>query len=214
MNLNQRVHAINELLASNDTDHNKIERREIAIGQHIKAIKKEHPDRWQAIVREKCNVGRSRAFAYMQIADGKPVEAMRAIEAVRKRKNRSRNKARPGRPGPPSGPPKLALVKDADADEDNDNDDKEEALLDQLDKENPEAPFLACVVRAGDSWQLAQQAATCLPGIIEQTKPCAEDWATMVELIRKAADEWTKFAVKVEAMTAPATRRTKRILAA
>ena len=86
-------------------------------------------------------------------------------------------------------------------------------LIDQLDKTNPDAPFLAYVVRASDSWQLAQQAATMIPGIIEKTKPCPEDWATMIELTRKAADEWTRLALKVEAMIAPATRRRKRILA-
>jgi hypothetical protein len=39
--------------------------------------------------------------------------------------------------------PKLTLVKD--------DDDEEEALIDQLDKENPDSPFLAYTIRASDS---------------------------------------------------------------
>lgn len=89
---------------------------------------------------------------------------------------------------------------------------RKKRFIDQLDKEDRDSPFLGCAARAGNSWQYAEEAATCLPGIIEQTKPGAEDWAKLVELTRKAADEWTKLATKVEAMTAPATRRTKRIL--
>jgi hypothetical protein len=92
--------------------------------------------------------------------------------------------------------------------------DSVELLLDQLDKDNIDAPFLAYVVRASDSWRLALQAVPLLPMIFEQTKPCSKDWTTLVELTRKAADEWAALAIKVEAMKAPVTRRTKLILAA
>jgi hypothetical protein len=85
-------------------------------------------------------------------------------------------------------------------------------LLDQLDKENPDAPFLACAIRASNAWELGKDAALCLPGIIEQTKPCPQDWTTLIAMTRRAADEWIKLATKLEATTAPATRRTKRIL--
>jgi hypothetical protein len=87
-------------------------------------------------------------------------------------------------------------------------------LAKQLDKDNADAPFLVYAIWASDAWKLAQQAASVLPSVLQQTKPCPEDWKTLVELSRKAADEWSALVEKVEAMEPPATRRTKRIVVA
>jgi predicted RNase H-like nuclease (RuvC/YqgF family) len=69
----------------------KIEQYQIAIGQHITAIKAARPDDWLQIVETECGLGRSRAFELMAIADGRKTAAQtRAANTERKRKERSR----------------------------------------------------------------------------------------------------------------------------
>jgi hypothetical protein len=209
MNLKQRIRAIKSLQTNIDKDQSKIEQREIAIGQHIKAIKAEFPKRWTVIVKDACGIKRSRAYEYLQMAGGRPVEAVRHATTERSKKKR-KNNARPLRNGqplesqdnsPPAGPPKLALVKDADADATRSDKDRDE-------------PLNAYVILASNAREFCARASNCLPGIMDQTRPCAEDWATMVAMTRMVADEWARLLKTVEAMPAPATRRTKRILVA
>ena len=67
---------------------------QVAIGQHIAAIKAARPDDWLEIVRDQCHLGRTRAHDLLSIADGtKTVEEINAGAAERMRKMRKRNKA-------------------------------------------------------------------------------------------------------------------------
>ena len=62
-----------------------------SIGQRINAIKNARPDDWETIVRDRCKLGRSRAYELMAIAAGtKTPEQVRADNAGRKREERKR----------------------------------------------------------------------------------------------------------------------------
>jgi hypothetical protein len=82
------VKHINALAAKLERGEAKCEQYKVAIGQHVRAIKAEHED-WEAIVRDRCNLGRSRAYELMAIADGtKTDEQVRGQANVRKIKHR------------------------------------------------------------------------------------------------------------------------------
>jgi hypothetical protein len=67
----------------------KAEECQIAIGQHLKAIKVARPDDWEYIVKAECNLGRTRAYELMAISGGtKTVEQTRAQTNIRKIKHR------------------------------------------------------------------------------------------------------------------------------
>jgi hypothetical protein len=67
----------------------KAEKCQIAIGQHLKAIKAARPDDWEDIVKAECNLGRTRAYELMAISGGtKTVEQTRAQTNIRKIKHR------------------------------------------------------------------------------------------------------------------------------
>src|SRR5260370_15620420 len=67
----------------------KAEECQIAIGQHLKAIKAARPDDWEDIVKAECNLGRTRAYELMAISGGtKTVEQTRAQTNIRKIKHR------------------------------------------------------------------------------------------------------------------------------
>jgi hypothetical protein len=67
----------------------KAEECQIAIGQHLKAIKGARPDDWEDIVKAECNLGRTRAYELMAISGGtKTVEQTRAQTNIRKIKHR------------------------------------------------------------------------------------------------------------------------------
>ena len=79
-----------------------------AAGIHIRQIKEESLDNWETIVREQCNIGRSRAYELMAIADGKTtLEKVRAStnerQKIHKAKSQSVNNGRK----PDSSPDKL-----------------------------------------------------------------------------------------------------------
>jgi len=57
------------LVEKGDKAAEKAEQFYKAAGIHIKEIKGQSED-WEAIVREKCGIGRTRAFELMGIADG------------------------------------------------------------------------------------------------------------------------------------------------
>jgi hypothetical protein len=89
--IRDHVKAINALSAKLERAEAKVEQYQIAIGQHIKAIKLASPDDWKNIVKAECDLGHSRAYELMAIADGtKTVEQVRADNAGRKREERKR----------------------------------------------------------------------------------------------------------------------------
>jgi hypothetical protein len=90
--IRDHVKAINALGAKLAHAGTKIEQYQAAIGQHIKAIKLASPDGWENIVKAECNLGRSRAYELLAIADGtKTVEQVRAESAERKAKERAKS---------------------------------------------------------------------------------------------------------------------------
>ena len=93
--IQDHVRAINALSAKLKRAEEKAGQYKISIGQHIKAIKEVSPDDWENIVMSECNLGRSRAYELMAIADGtKTVEQIRAGTAQRMKQLRSRRPSR------------------------------------------------------------------------------------------------------------------------
>src|SRR5262249_24599683 len=80
LTLARRVKA---LVEKGDRAAEKAEQFYKSAGIHIKEIKEQSED-WETIVRDKCGVGRSRAYELMAIADGKTT-----LEKIRDRSNRS-----------------------------------------------------------------------------------------------------------------------------
>jgi hypothetical protein len=67
------------------------------IGRHILAIKAAEPNDWEAIVRARCSISRSRAYELMAIADGvKTTEQTRRETNARKIKYRANQAVRSG----------------------------------------------------------------------------------------------------------------------
>jgi hypothetical protein len=80
LTLARRVKA---LIEKGDRAAEKAEQFYKAAGIHIKEIKEQSED-WETIVRERCGLGRSRAYELMAIADGKTT-----LEKLRERSNTS-----------------------------------------------------------------------------------------------------------------------------
>jgi hypothetical protein len=87
------------LIEKGDKAKAKSEQFYIAAGQHLKTLKTEHTGNtaeWEALLKEKCGIGKSRAYELMKIADGRAtVEEVRAekAESVRKVRGRIREEA-------------------------------------------------------------------------------------------------------------------------
>jgi hypothetical protein len=179
-------------------------------GRRLCELKARHDEgdgtwaQWVELLRLKFDISPQRGSELMQGWTGeRTLTEQRARKATSVALSRARKKAQQNQSSPLRSGEKPKLVVDNE---------RGTPLAEQLDKENADAPFLAYVFRANDSWQLADQAASMFDAILEQTKPCADDWYSLVEMTRMAADKWTKLAVKMESMTPPVTRRTKRIL--
>jgi hypothetical protein len=107
MKLEQRIRYINALAHKHAKGEDKQEQYLVVIGQHIAAIKQEHPKNWQSIVEERCRIGRSRSYELIQIGTGKKtIERLRLEKAESVRRVRD---ARPLRSGQKDGPAKLPL---------------------------------------------------------------------------------------------------------
>ena len=95
-NVNPHIQAINALVDKLAHANRKVEEYQIAIGQHIKAIRLAEPNNWESIVKTECRLGRTRSYELMAIADGKSVEQARADTARRVREHAARKReARP-----------------------------------------------------------------------------------------------------------------------
>jgi len=113
--IRDHVKAINALGVKLKHAEAKVEQYQTAIGQHVKAIKLVSPDDWENIVRAECNLGRSRAYELLAIADGtKTVEQVRAAGAKRVREHEERKKiSRPlanGQPADNAGDPEASAA--------------------------------------------------------------------------------------------------------
>src|SRR5262249_26694610 len=79
--IDAHVEAINELVPRLRQITGELEQQ---IGQHILAIKAAAPSDWEAIVKDRCGISRSRAFELMHIGDGsKTVEQTRRETKLR-----------------------------------------------------------------------------------------------------------------------------------
>ena len=89
------------LIEKGDRATEKAEQFYKAAGIHIKQIKEQSLDNWETIVREQCNIGRSRAYELMAIADGKTtLEKVRAGSNERKKVHRAKSESVPERTEP------------------------------------------------------------------------------------------------------------------
>jgi hypothetical protein len=91
---------INALVEKGDRAAEKAEQFYKAAGIHIKEIKQRQSENWETIVRDKCGLGRSRAYELMAIADGKTtLENVRADTNERKKVHRAKPESVPERTG-------------------------------------------------------------------------------------------------------------------
>jgi hypothetical protein len=75
---------IKALSAKLEHAENKVEQYQVAIGQHIAAVKEAEPKDWQVTIEAQCGLKKSRAYELLAIADGrKTVEGVRADTAKR-----------------------------------------------------------------------------------------------------------------------------------
>jgi hypothetical protein len=82
----EAIRALADKLAHAEAE---VEQYQIAIGQHIRAIKEARPDDWEEIVRTECDLGRSRAYELLAISDGtKTAAQVRSETNARKVKHR------------------------------------------------------------------------------------------------------------------------------
>ena len=106
MNESQLVRLIKEHIAKGDKAAEKSEQHYIAAGQHLKTLKAEHGGtwaEWEALLKERVGIGKSRASELMQIADGrKTVEQVQANSANRKAKAIQCSPLRSGESAPDS----------------------------------------------------------------------------------------------------------------
>jgi hypothetical protein len=92
--IDAHVEAINILVAKLKQMSGEVEEE---IGRHILAIKAAEPNDWEAIVRARCGISRSRAYELMAIADGvKTTEQTRRETNTRKIKYRANQAVRSG----------------------------------------------------------------------------------------------------------------------
>src|SRR6516164_2447920 len=94
ISVDAHIAAINALVIALEqlTDETEAE-----IGQHISAIKVAEPNDWEAIVKARCGISRSRAYELMAIADGaKSTEQTRRETNARKLKHRQIRAVRSG----------------------------------------------------------------------------------------------------------------------
>jgi hypothetical protein len=106
MNETQLVAAIKAHIAKGDKAQDKAEQHYIAAGQHLKTLKAQHEGswaEWEALLKERVGIGKSRASELMLIADGtKTVAQVRAEKAESMRQVRAQpSPQRGGEIGPP-----------------------------------------------------------------------------------------------------------------
>jgi hypothetical protein len=106
----QRWKAVRAHIAKGDKAKDKADQHYIAAGEHLKTLKAEHDGtwaEWEALVKEKAGIGKSRASELMQIADGtKTVEQSRAANAAANKRLRDRRS--PSRDGENADEPETS----------------------------------------------------------------------------------------------------------
>jgi hypothetical protein len=123
MNESQLIRHIKAHIAAGDKAAEKSNNHYIAAGQHLKTLKASHGGtwaEWEALLKEKMGIGKSRASELMQIADGrKTVEQLRAEKAESVRQVEAREKASPLASGENADDPEASaeVMKAAFADE-------------------------------------------------------------------------------------------------
>jgi len=99
----QLVRLIKAHIAKGDKAAEKAEQHYIAAGQYLKQLKADHAGtwaEWEALLRDRVGIGKSRASELMQIADGrKTIAEIRAGTAERNKQLRSRSPSRDGEEG-------------------------------------------------------------------------------------------------------------------
>jgi hypothetical protein len=87
------THAIKVLVEKGDHATKKAEQFYVSAGQHLKTLRDTASSKaeWARLINEKCDLGISRAYELIQIADGRTtVEKVRANTNRRKAKHRAR----------------------------------------------------------------------------------------------------------------------------
>jgi hypothetical protein len=90
----QLIRNIKAHIAKGDKAKDKADQHYIAAGLHLKQLKASHDaswEDWEALLKDKIGIGKSRASELMQIADGrKTVEQVKSESAERKTNERKR----------------------------------------------------------------------------------------------------------------------------
>jgi chromosome segregation ATPase len=86
--IQNHVKAINALAVKLAHAEAKVGQYRTAIGQHLKAVKEARPGDWEDIVRTECNLGRSRAYELLAIANGTKTDAEIASATTERSKKR------------------------------------------------------------------------------------------------------------------------------
>jgi hypothetical protein len=95
----QRWKAVKACISKGDKAKRKAEDFYIAAGQYLKELKAEHTGtwlEWEIKLKERAGLGKSRASELMAIADGRPLEQVRAQKAEVMRKLRAQLPPRGG----------------------------------------------------------------------------------------------------------------------
>jgi hypothetical protein len=91
MGLARRVRA---LIEKGDKAAEKAEQFYKAAGIHIKEIKEQCPQSWEGVVQRECDIGRSRAYELMAIADGRTtLEKVRAQTNERQKAHKAKSES-------------------------------------------------------------------------------------------------------------------------
>jgi hypothetical protein len=103
MNETQLISTIKAHIVKGDQAKDKADQHYVSAGQHLKTLKAQHEGtwvEWEALLKDKVGIGKSRASELMQIADGtKTVEGTRAATNDRTRETRERAAISPLRSG-------------------------------------------------------------------------------------------------------------------
>jgi hypothetical protein len=138
--------SIKALVAKGDHAATKAEQFYIAAGKHLVELKARCPKEWEKLANEKIGIGRSRAYEYIQLADGKKSLAdLRASDKAENDRRQAKIKSTL------RGQAKPDLEPEPQDSEDDDQSDDTGAIEDEIEQHFTDA----LLIRADQARQLA-----------------------------------------------------------
>jgi hypothetical protein len=178
------VRRVKALIEKGDRAAEKAEQFYKSAGIHIKEIKEQSED-WETIVREKCGIGRSRAYELMAIADGRTtLEKVRASTNERQKIHKAKSQSVTKRTES-----ELAPTRAAGGGAENarlDDDDPDDAPIEEgINKKNPRVAYL---LRADQAKRFAAYSGPVDREIVDYARAVATAWSNLArELEQKLA---------------------------